>query len=328
MDAGGTSTTAPPRSEVRPGATVSRRAVVAGLFASAGLLAGCGLRLDLPQPAPPTPTRQQVPDETLLVGFVRDLRDVVAVGEQLPKADQSREQVKEALRVLRDQASVLTGRLTNEGVPMAAIDGGPPTSAAGSATSGPPSGLTRFRSALALLPSDRWQSLATASPTSRPVLLSATSARLAAAVRLGASVPIPQAGPQAVHKALVERTAPLVYGFEVVAAQSDGAARKTALATLDALRLLLAEVGPVVPGPALPGGWQLPYAVTRPEAAARLAHDVLVRAIDGTTTILPVSPPAPALAEVAAWSARVQALGAAHGIPLMAFPGTSGTARP
>jgi hypothetical protein len=120
----------------------------------------------------------------------------------------------------------------------------------------------------------------------------------------------------------------LVYGFEVVAAQSVGAARKTALATLDSLRLLLAEVGPDLPGPALPGGWQLPYAVTTPEAAARLAHDLLVRAIDATTTVLPVSAPAAGLAELAAWSARVQALGPAHGIPLMAFPGTSGTARP
>ncbi|MGN6753206.1 MAG: hypothetical protein ACTHJJ_11715 [Intrasporangium sp.] len=310
--------------------TVSRRAVLAGLVASGGLLAGCGLRLDLPQPPPPVPTRESVPDEHLLVGFVHDVRGLLALGELLSKADRAGAPVGDALRLLREQDTVLTGRLTNEGVPTSVIDAaqGPATSGATSAAPGPASGPAAFGRVLVAVPSGRWESIASASANNRTVLLSATSARLAVAAGLGTTVPLSRTGPQTLHTALVEHTAPLVYGFEVVAAQSVDAARKAALGTLDAVRRLLADLGPELPGGALPGGWQLPYPVTTPEAAARLAKDLLAHAIDATTTLLQTSVTAAGLAEVATWSARVQALGPAHGIPLMAFPGTSGAARP
>ena len=306
-----------------------RRTVLTGMVASVGLLAGCGVRLDLPQPAPPVPTREKVPDEDLLVGFVREVRVLVTQAQALPAAEAAHAAVREAVRVLRRQDVVLTGRLTNAGVPTAVINTAPASGTTTSATAAPDAatGAERFGAVLAELPTGRWESLAGSHTDTRLVLLSATSARLAAAVRLGAAVAPDRQSPQAVHAALLERTAPLVYGFEVVAAQSAGPARKTALTTLDALHALLDDVGPDLPGRALPGGWQLPYAVTTPEAAARLARDLLKRAIDATPQLVSLAQSATGLEEVGAWSARVQALGPVHGIPLTAFPGTSGGPR-
>lgn len=331
MDGGDREGTTPPPPTSGPWvAPVSRRGVLrAGLALSATFLAGCGLRLDLPQPPPPTPTRQQVPDEALLVAFVRDVRELRADGLRLPAAQRGGAAVRDALRLLADQDDVLTGRLTNAGVPTAVIDA-TPTPSATAATPGPgPTTSTRpppFAVALSDLPVQRWESLATATVANRPILLSATAARLAAGIRLGREAPLPGNGSQTLHASLVEHTAPLVYGFEVVAAQSAGVDRKTALGTLDQLRRLLEEVGPEVPGTALPGGWSLPYPVTTPADARRLAKDLLTHAIDATATLLPPRPSAAGAAEAATWSARVQALGPAHGIPLSAFPGTTGAA--
>lgn len=336
MDGGDTEATTP-----APGpsaATVSRRRVLgAGVALSTTFLAGCGLRLDLPQPPPPTPTRRQVPDETLLVAFVRDLRQLRADGLRLPAAQRNRAATRDALRLLAQQDDVLTGRLTNAGVPTAVIDA-IPTPSVSTTTTGPtpsttvptpttPTPPSPFAAALSDLPDHRWESLATATVTNRPVLVSATSARLATAIRLGRQVPLAGNVSQTLHTSLVEHTAPLVYGFEVVAAQSTGADRRTALGTLDQLRRLLEEVGPEVSGSALPGGWSLPYKVTTPVAAARLAKDLLTTAIAATTTLLAPTPSPSGVAEAATWSARVQALGPAHGIPLSAFPATSGAAR-
>ncbi len=315
------------RTRGRAATAVPRRGVLAaGVAAATALLGGCGLRLDLPQPPPPTPTRELVPDEALLVGFVRDLRDLVALGRRLPETQRSRPEVRDCLRILTTQDTVLTGRLTNDGVPTDVITASPtPTSTSSPGTGTTPS-VARLRSALVDVPKDRWTSVAGSTPANRPVLLSATSARLATAVRLGERVAVPQGAPQAVRAALVEHTTPLVYGFEVVAAQSAGPARQAALDTLALLRTLLTELGEVQ-GSALPGGWPLPYPVTTPAAAKRLAHDLLSAAINATTTLVPAAASGEAVASVATWSARVQALGPAHGIPLTAFPGTSGTAR-
>lgn len=329
MDSGGTAGGGPSHSRGREPVGVPRRAVLTGVVASLGLLAGCGVRLDLPQPPPPVPTREKVADEDLLVGFVRDVRVLVAQAQALPAAEAAHAGVRDAVRVLREQDVVLTGRLTNAGVPTAVINTAPVSGPTASTTAAPDAatGPGRLGAVLAELPTGRWESLAGSHTDTRLILLSATSARLAAAVRLGAAVAPRGQSPQAVHAALLERTAPLVYGFEVVAAQSTGAARTAALTTLDALHALLDDVGPGLPGRALPGGWQLPYAVTTPQAAARLARDLLRRAIGATPQLVALARSATGLENVAAWSARVQALGPAHGIPLTAFPGTSGGPR-
>ncbi|WP_347354970.1 hypothetical protein [Intrasporangium sp.] len=313
--------------------TPSRRSFLgAGLGASAALLGGCGLRLDLPRLPPPVPTRMRVPDEDLVVAFVQDLRALRARGRRLAASERRRPAVADALRILGRQDTVLTGRLTNQGVPTTEIGGAATATPSGNAATGQaaarPSGpqdSAGFAKALTDLPPTRWDSLATASAANREVLLSATSARLAAAVRLGRTVRI-QRGSQQLHPSLVEHTAALVYGFEVVAAQSVGATRRTAVDTLSELRRILEELGADLPDSAPPPvGWALPYPVTTPGAAQRLAKDLLTRAVAATTTLVSAPSPAGDLATVGTWSARVQALGPAHGIPLAAFPGTSGT---
>lgn len=225
------------------------------------------------------------------------------------------------------QDTVLTGRLTNQGVPTTEIGPAPTVTASGAPSTARPTGgqsLSGFATALVELPAGRWDTLASSSLVNRDVLLSATSARLASALRLDRSVPVPPAE-QGLHARLVEHTAPLVYGFEIVAAQSVGRARGTALHTVTQLERLLEELIDGLPGSALPGGWSLPYPVTTPQAAARLATDLLTRAIAATTTLAAARSSARDLAAVGAWSARVQALGPPHGIRLAAFPGTSGT---
>jgi hypothetical protein len=176
--------------------------------------------------------------------------------------------------------------------------------------------------ALAAAPAPGWDAVAGAADANRLLLLSAASARLAAATVLGRHQPLPDRDSVPVRTVLAERTAALVYAYEVVAAHSSGKPREQALRTLDALRRLFDELGPPGPGFDLPGGWALPFPVKTSADAARLAREVLRRAIAGTTTV-PQAGSGTGLAEVAAWSARLQALGTEHGIPLSAFPGTT-----
>ena len=167
---------------------------------------------------------------------------------------------------------------------------------------------------------DRWQSLAATTQGTRDLVLSAWSARLASAVLLGETVD-PAATASAARPRVIDQTAPLVYGFEVVAAQSTGGRRTRALETLDALRRLdLAVSGATT---STPGGWALPFPVTTPAAAQRLATHLLATAVDATIEVAGAAPDGPALDDTARWSARVQSLAGDWGMPLSPFPGTA-----
>ena len=57
-----------------PQASTTRRLfLVGGGAAILAAVTGCGLRVDLPQPPPPVPTRRRAPDEALVIGVVRTL---------------------------------------------------------------------------------------------------------------------------------------------------------------------------------------------------------------------------------------------------------------
>jgi hypothetical protein len=119
----------------------------------------------------------------------------------------------------------------------------------------------------------------------------------------------------------VSRTSPLVYAFEVVAAQSSGDQRARAEETLAALlRLDIALSGA---SSTTPAGWALPFPVTTPDAARRLATQTLASAVDAATELAGTSPGAATLEDVARWSANVQALAVDWRVPLTAFPGAS-----
>ena len=166
---------------------------------------------------------------------------------------------------------------------------------------------------------DDWAALGAATAGTRELLAAAWSQRLAAAVLLGREVEV--SSPSPVRPAIVGRTQPLVYTFEVVAAQSTGAQRQAAQDTLEALvRLELSVSGT---SSTTPAGWALPYPVTSPDAARRLATQTLASAVDAATELAGTSPGAATLEDVARWSANVQALAVDWRVPLTAFPGAS-----
>lgn len=302
---------------------VSRRAAL-GMAYAAGLatLTGCGLRLDLPPPPPPIPTRRLVPDEKLLIGLVHELEALAAAAAAVTEPGRAARSVATVRGLLTRQATVLVGRLTNDGVPSSVIHpdasaGTPGTTTTPAARSEPT--VAALAKDLAAVDAAAWTGLASATTANRPIVLSVQSVRFAGSLLLGGTVSFaPSAG--ALRPTLVQHTAPLVYGFEVVAAQSAGSARTRALQALTgAVELQRALGGSADPAP---GGWALPFPVTTTKDANRLATHLLSTSIAATTTLAAASKDARSLEDLARWSGRVQVLAARWGLPLKAFPGT------
>lgn len=298
---------------------VSRRLLLLGGAGSIALLAGCGLRLDLPQPPAPVPTRRPAADETLLLAVVTDLAGLVTAAGQVLAADDTDASTVRTVRavrsVLRSQLAVVRGRLTNAGVPTRTVDA--------AARAVPGTAAVRSASALAsrldAVGPAQWQRVAAASAETRRLLTTAYAARLASGVLLGGDVAL--SAPSPARPAVVARTQPLVYAFEVVAAQSSGRQRRTAETTLEALTRLEAAVSG--PGTNLPAGWSLPFPVTSSADASRLATYTLSAAVETTASLAGASPTAAALDDVARWSAHVQAVATRWDLPLTAFPGAT-----
>ncbi|WP_330473975.1 hypothetical protein [Terrabacter sp. C0L_2] len=320
-----------------------RRLFALGAGAAAlAVLVDRGLRLDVPPPPPPVPTRRPAPDEALLLHAVADLSRVVAAETSVLAGEDGGALVRQLRTVSREQLRVLRGRLTNAGVPTAviaaAVARGPSASPSAAPTGTPTPGSTatpttsgtpeagapvRTRTELAALldslDRDDWAELAAATAGTRDLLAAAWSERLAGAVLLGREVAL--ASPSTARPAVVARTQPLVYAFEVVAAQSVGDQRQQAEDTLEALvRLEIAVSGT---SSTTPAGWALPHPVTSPDAARRLATETLSSAVDASTELMGTLPDAAALEDVARWSAHLQALAVDWRVPLTAFPGAS-----
>ena len=312
-----------------------RLLVLGGGAAALALLVDRGLRLDVPPPPPPVPTRRPAPDETLLLTAVADLEQIVAAETSVLAGDEGGGLVRRLRTVNREQLRVLRGRLTNAGVPTAVIDAavaagpepssrtgstGTPTRSAAPPTSQRPVRTRRELAALldSLGPGD-WSALTTATVDTRELLAAAYGQRLAGAVLLGRDVAT--SAPSPVRPEIVSRTSPLVYAFEVVAAQSSGDQRSRAEETLAALvRLDIAVSGA---SSTTPAGWALPSPVTTPAAAGRRATETLSSAVDAGTEVAGATPTAASLEDVARWSAHLQALAVDWDVPLTAFPGAT-----
>lgn len=327
-----------------------RRLFALGAGAAAlAVLVDRGLRLDVPPPPPPVPTRRPAPDEALLLYAVADLSRVVAAETSVLAGEDGGALVRQLRTVSREQLRVLRGRLTNAGVPTAviasAVARGPDASTSATPTGTPTPGSTtgtptaptapatstspkqdapvRTRAELAALldslEGEHWARLAAATAGTRELLAAAWSERLAGAVLLGREVLLPS--PSTARPAIVARTQPLVYAFEVVAAQSVGDQRQRAEDTLEGLvRLEIAVSGT---SSTTPAGWALPHPVTSPDAARRLATETLSSAVDAATELAGTGPDAATLEDVARWSAHLQALAVDWRVPLTAFPGAS-----
>ncbi len=316
------------------------RRTVLGLTYAAALAAvsGCGVRLDLPEPPPPIPTRRLVPDEGLLVDLVRELEDLAAQASVVTRPGRSARTVETLAGLFAEQGRVVTGRLTNDGVPTEVIHPTPsvsPSAPASGASTAPAPGtaapttpaakqapspvtLAAFAKRLVGMDTSDWTVAAAATPANRDLVVSVHSVRLAGAALLGTDLSFGSKASPA-RPLLVERTAPLVYGFEVVAAQSSDNARKRALAALDEAADLLHALGGT--SPTAPGGWALPFPVTTAKEATRLAEHLLGTAIASLPTLAEAARDADSLEDIGRWSARVQAMGARWGLPLTPFPG-------
>lgn len=356
-----------------------------GALAAGASLAGCGLRLDVPPPPAPTPTRRRAVDEALLLSVVATTRRLAADAEALVRAGSAGARTPGVAGLLRTQDHVLTGRLTNAGVPTAEIDAAvaapaaaatsgssatSATSVAGSvlgpaptasdttdgtgATGTPGSGgatapkdAAELAARLAAVPATEWARVSGAQDAAtRGLLTCALTARLACSARLGVVVDAP--APSPLRAQLVGHTQPLVYAFEVVAAQSTGAQRRRAVETLARLRELERETE--ADTPASPTGWALPFPVTSTAEAARLTRRVLTTALaavptlsgdsrsapgtgaessapptataSATSATAPSGPPdAASLDDLARWGSRIALLAQPWGIDLQPFTG-------
>ncbi len=124
--------------------------------------------------------------------------------------------------------------------------------------------------------------------------------------------------------ALLGATRSAVYGFEVVAAQGDKAGRALALRTLATLTAIQSEQEAALPAqaPPAPVGYPLPFTVTTPALARRLAGRLALRlrAAYGSGLGAAAQGPVPFL-DLVGWLGQVEVLVHDWGGALVPFPG-------
>lgn len=318
--------------------------------AGIGLLSGCGIRFGGPDPDPRTARpRQRVPDEQVLLTAFHDASRLARGAAALaPATDLTRR--LDALH--RTQSLVLRDALRRAGVPDQVVTATVPTpgvtptpgatptpggtpapgstpssSASGPSRSSPPTTPAQLAAAEAsALTSPALDVLARTTTPHRPTLTAVAACRAAATTALGSTVtwPASDALPAAETLTLLDATRAVAYGFEIVAAHLQGAARAGALTTLQQVRqresALVTTAGAAAPPEPL--GYDLPFPVTTADEARRLATVVLTglvaRGLDPLTT-LPMG--SRAIGAVVRLQAEAVTLGTPWGVAVTPFPG-------
>lgn len=327
----------------------SRRSVLAvlGLGAAGAALSGCGIRLEDDAPRVPlVPTREPVPGEGFLLVLWLGSQDLAGQASALGGPGTA---LPGQLALLhRAQAEVLRTLLRTEGVPDSVVDDArarhtaapsatssstapSPTSDAASSpaatgTATAPSRSTLATGEAAALSPESFAALAALTAKSVVTPAAALAQRATAATLLGKvpAWPTQEQVSAELAAAALEATRAAVYGFEVVAAQSAGAQRTQALTTLSTLKARVARLeqpaGDQAPPAAL--GYPLPFPVTTPGAAKRLALHVLegLRATHAAATGR-AARDATGLAATVQWLAEAEGLCHRWGMPLQPFPG-------
>jgi len=240
------------------------------------------------------------------------------------------------------QADVFESVLRSGGVPPAEIAATPTTTppptetatAGGAATAPAPSasGVSELIAAEGEALSAQALSGLTEISVERTALFGSMTAQRAAAVRLLGGR-LPSAGPLTaptgeLAAALLEAIRSAVYGFEVVVTQTDVSHRKAAGQTLGALRTRSSELWLLAGSAAtpIPLGYALPFPVSTPAAAIRLATHLM------TALRASIASQLPALTgEAEGLTGTVQLLtdvcvhAVTWRVPLTAFPGLSDT---
>ncbi len=314
---------APPRRRV------GRRTVVLGGLGALAL-GGCGIRLESDAPQLPfLATRTPIPAESELLAVTAQCATLAAAARTAGTSA-----LLDALATIHNrQHDVLVTALRARSVPDELMA---PPSPSGSPTASP--SPTESAAAAALASAEtadllRSTALAEVDEALRPTMCALLAQRYAAATVLGgpapaepaAAAPVQWPVPSEIVPAL-EATRSARYGFEIVAAQSSGAARTLALSTIGALTGLAqaqaASLGSAVPAPAL--GYPLPFPVGTQAEARRLAVHLVtgLRAAYGDTLGAVTRSAADlAFGHLPWWLGRAEVLAHQWGASLEPFPG-------
>jgi len=322
----------------------SRRSLLVALtVGSMTALSGCSVQLEDDAPrTPDLPPRQPMPDEQALLTARRDavrLRDLAA---GLGGAATPTTALLAAVHGV--QADVLESVLRSGGVPPAEIADTPtttppPTATAGGTAGGAATAPAQTTSGVGELIAAEGEALSAQAllvlagiSTERVALFGSMTAQRAAAVRLLGGR-LPAAGPLTaptgeLAAALLEALRSAVYGFEVVVTQTDVSHRRAAGQTLGALRTRSVELqllaGPAAPP--IPLGYALPFPVSTPAAALRLATHLMTALGASIASQLPaVTGDAEGLTGMVQLLTDVCVHAVTWRVPLTAFPGLSDT---
>jgi hypothetical protein len=239
------------------------------------------------------------------------------------------------------QAEVLRTELLQLGVPASVVDEpGATSSATASSTTGSTTSTTPSASATAaggpqVLATSEASDLGPAAVSSLagvpadvlPLAGALLAQRAAAAALLGSPAPWPEPtwSAPSLAASYLQSTRAAVYGFQVVAAQSptgaQGTLARATLAVLEARQTRQEALAGTAAAPP-PLGYPLPFPVTTPAAARRLATRVLPELLaagarDLGSTGGEVGP----LGSVVQWLADTEVLASRWGVPLAPFPG-------
>ena len=302
---------------------VLRTAALAGI--AAPLLAACDVRLEDDAPTIPLLQRKSVPDEDVLVDLVRRTTALAQAAGRVAKPTEAMDRLS---GLHQTQAGVVRARLIAAGVPNYIIDSRAPSATTPTvAVSAPPNAtaqdLAAGESALlaAVLPV-----LPTVTAANRSVVASVVASCGAAVELLGAAVAWPTADPlpPAAAVPLLDGTRSAAYAFQVVAAQTGGNLRAVAVGTHTDLSSRAAELLAMAgsSAPPEPLGYALPFPVTAPDVATRLAGQVLTTLVAGGLGPLATLPEgSSATTTLVRLLVGAQRLGRGWGVAPVPFPG-------
>lgn len=161
-----------------------------------------------------------------------------------------------------------------------------------------------------------------------PAIATLLAQRAAAATLLGISItwPDPDLTAPAAIQPLLDAVRSAAYGFEVVLAQGAKTREELATSTLDTLRGRVRALGEVMGDTAQPpvAGYALPFEVATPDAAGRLATEVLTGLRTSVAAAVPALRDQPDAQSVTIETlTEAEVLARRWALPLMAFPGLS-----
>jgi len=310
----------------------SRRSLLVALAAgSVAALSGCRVQLDAGAPhIPLVPTRVPMQDEKTLLAVLGGSTALESLAKAVGGAPTSITGRLNAVHAT--QVGVITRLLRDGGVPQSLIGASATPGPTAPATGAVVSSAVVSPAVLSAAESDSTRDVSLAGFSNAHVALigSMLAQRIAAVTLLGGTaariVPFGLRGAEVVR--MLEAARAAVYGFEIVAAQIDGGGRALAMSTLASLRNRAAELETLVGSSAAPPplGYELPFPVTDPPGARRLALHLLEALLTRQAAALePATGDTAALATLVPWLGATEAMAFPWGAPLTAFPGlTSG----